>query len=91
MADYFAPGSLRLPHSPLVRKYLELSNDVHLLESLLGEGSATREAHTEAIASAVAAGAMGGGASLPPGASPAERAALAIALADKEGARSDGE
>lgn len=35
--NYFAPGSLRMPDSPLVRKYLEMSNDVHMLEAVAGE------------------------------------------------------
>ena len=32
--NYFAPGALRMPDSPLVRKYLELSNDLALFDSI---------------------------------------------------------
>lgn len=84
--NYFTPGSLRMPDSPLVRKYLEMSDDVHLLDSIMGADEATREARAEALASAVSAGAVPGGAILAPGVPPAERAAVAIAAAEREAA-----
>ena len=62
-----------------------------MMEQLLGEETQTREAHAEAIATAVSAGALPSGATLPPGASPAERAALAVALADRDGAGTEAD
>ena len=83
--NYFAPGALRMPDSPLVRKYLEMSNDSHMLESITGEDAATREARSNALASAVSAGALGPGVGegLRPGAPPVERAAVAMAAVDR--------
>ena len=56
-----------LPQSPLVRKYLELSGDSHLLESVLGAQLEHRDAHAEALAAAVAAGGLPAGRHLPAG------------------------
>ena len=57
--NYFAPGSLRMPDSPLVRKYLAMSNDVHMLEAISGENVSMSEMCTVALANAVSAGALG--------------------------------
>ena len=80
--NYFAPGSLRMPDSPLVRKYLEMSNDVHMLDSVMGDNAASRDAKADALAAAVSAGALPG-TRLAPGAPPAEQAAVAIAAAER--------
>ena len=85
--NYFAPGTLRMPDSPLVRKYLEMSNDVHLLDAVMGDDAATRHAKADALAAAVSAGALPGG-RLGPGASPTEQAAVALAAAER--ASTDG-
>ena len=85
--NYFAPGSLRMPDSPLVRKYLEMSNDVHMLEAITGEDATTRLARANALASAVSSGALGTvGEQLRQGAPPAERAAAAVAAVERDGA-----
>ena len=83
--NYFTPGSLRMPDSPLVRKYLETSGDVHMLDQLLPGAASARDARTDALAKAVASGALPGGDALPPGAPPASKAAVAMAAAERDG------
>ena len=91
--NYFAPGTLRLPNSPLVRKYLEMSNDAHMLETLAGGGAVTRDAITNVFATAVGAGVfVSNGTQLRDArahahahvAAPAERAAVATATKEQE-------
>ena len=82
--NYFAPGALRMPDSPLVRKYLELSNDLALFDSI-APPQAT-DGRVDALAEALRSGAVPGGAMLKPGAGTGERAAVAMAVAERDGA-----
>ena len=82
--NYFAPGALRMPDSPLVRKYLELSNDLALFDSI-APPQAT-DGRVDALAEALRSGAVPGGAMLKPGAGAGERAAVAMAVAERDGA-----
>ena len=54
--NYFAPGALRMPDSPLVRKYLELSNDLALFDSI-APPQAT-DGRVDALAEALRSGAV---------------------------------
>ena len=73
-----------MPDSPLVRKYLELSNDLALFDSI-APPQAT-DGRVDALAEALRSGAVPGGAMLKPGAGAGERAAVAMAVAERDGA-----
>ena len=77
------------PSHPPVRlrraQYLETSGDAHMLDQLLPGAASARDARTDALAKAVASGALPGGDALPPGAPPASKAAVAMAAAERDG------
>ena len=56
--NYFAPGSLRMPDSPLVLKYLEMSNDADMIDVISSNNKGSRGACASALASAVRAVAL---------------------------------
>ena len=56
-----------------------------MLDQLLPGAASARDARTDALAKAVASGALPGGDALPPGAPPASKAAVAMAAAERDG------
>ena len=65
------PPANQPPSRPPARlhgaQYLETSGDVHMLDQLLPGAASARDARTDALAKAVASGALPGGDALPPG------------------------